>query len=117
MTSLRKLAPEEFPILKQVHEGFQPDPKTSIAVLADENDEIVGRVFLMAPVHVEGPWVRDDKRGSTLGARLMSRAELEARECGVTKLFAYAANGQLADYLERLGYKKQPFTVWAKDIR
>lgn len=116
LIQLRKLEPDQFDVLKRIHEGFCPDSKTSIAVVAERDGEPVGRVFLLAPAHIEGPWVREDLRGSILGARLMKRAEEEALGIGITKLFAYSISDQLSDYLKRLGYKDERMTVWSKEL-
>ena len=113
---LVRLKPEEYPQLASVHEGFQPDPRNSIAIVAREDKHIIGRVFIVAPAHVEGPWVTESKRGSLLGKCLMARAESEAKKAGITKLFAYGASAELEDYLVRLGYRQEPLTVWSKDI-
>lgn len=116
MIQVRALKPEEFPRLAGISDGFVPDPKHSIAIIGENDGEIAGRIFLLSPVHLEGPWLREDHRNKALGAQLVRRAEDEARRCGVTKLFAYAANGEIEDYLHRLGYKLVPMTVWEKDI-
>ena len=69
----------------------------------------------MAPAHVEGPWIREDHRKRFLAKRLMDSAEQKAKEHGLTKLFAYGTK-ETNDYLERLGYHKEEFTVWVKEI-
>lgn len=113
---LTKLKAEEYPQLASVNDGYTPDPKISIAIVAREGKEIQGRVFIVCPAHIEGPWVTESKRGSLLGKCLMARAEAEAKKGGVTKLFAYGASEQLEDYLSRLGYERQPLSVWAKEL-
>jgi GNAT superfamily N-acetyltransferase len=114
--TIRELAAEEFPLLGNVHEGLIPDPLQSVAIVAEKDGEILGRVFLMQPVHVEGPWVREDHRGGTIGKRLMDQAELSAFTRGIKTVFAYAADAHLAGYLERLGYKKSELMVFTKDL-
>lgn len=112
---IEELDPAEFQSLSEVYEGFVP-PSGSVAIVARHRGEIAGRVFIMSPAHVEGPWVRDDLRGSLIGKRLMDAVERKAKERGATKLFAYAASDQLANYLLRLGYKHVPYTVWEKEL-
>jgi GNAT superfamily N-acetyltransferase len=112
---IEELNPAQFAELGKVHEGYIP-PDGSAAIVAREGGEIIGRVFLMAPVHVEGPWVKEDRRGRTLGYRLMDAAAQKAKKCGVKKLFAYAADEILANYLARLDYQREPFTVWTKEL-
>jgi len=116
MTRIEKLTPEAYGLLKTVHEGFCPDPRTSIALVAKDGEEIVGRVFLVAPVHAEGPWVRDDRRGGMIGKWLMDWAEQEAKMAGCKHLFAYGDNEELEGYLVRLGYEKQNLTVYKKAL-
>jgi predicted N-acetyltransferase YhbS len=116
VTLIHRLRPEEYPQLKSIHEGFCPDASTSITLVAKQGEEIVGRVFLLAPAHVEGPWVREELRGGIIGHQLMVSAEREAKSRGISKLFAYAADDKLAGYLARMGYQKEPFTVWTKGI-
>jgi len=115
-SEIKKLEACDFPILATVHDGLVPDPKTTIALAAWDRDQIVGRVFLMAPVHVEGPWVDESRRGSTLGKRLMDAAEKEAKAIGIKTLMAYGADSVLENYLERLGYRNMKLSVWAKEI-
>lgn len=116
MSAITRLRSDEFGRLKSIHDGFCPDFRSSIAIVAREQGEIVGRIFVLAPLHVEGPWIREDKRGSGLAARLIKRAEEEAQASGVVKVFAYAVSDEISDYLQRLGYSKEPWTVWSKEL-
>jgi len=110
-----RLDPERFPILKKIHDGFCPDPKHAVALLAMDEGKVVGRIFLVAPIHVEGPWISPAWRSTTLGWRLMRAITWQAEQLGVTKMFAYGT-AETEDYLQRLGYTKQPYTVWTKAI-
>lgn len=114
--SIEKLDPEDFKELANIGDGFTPNPETSVAIVARSGGKIIGRIFLLAPVHVEGPLVLDEYRGSTLLKRLVDRAESEAKDAGVTTLFAYGASEKLEEYLDRLGYTKRNLTVWSKEI-
>lgn len=116
MTELRTLPKEEFGRLAELYDGFVPNPQYSIAIVAEEGERIVARIFLLAPVHIEGPWIAEEARCGTLAQRLVNRAEREARACGLNRLFAYAINPEIEDYLARLGFSQQPMTVWAKHI-
>jgi GNAT superfamily N-acetyltransferase len=111
-----RLPNDEFSRLESFHDGAKPDPASSIAVVAQDGNEIIGRIFLVAPAHIEGPYIEEAHRGGTIAKRLVSVAATEARKCGITKLMAYGFSPELEDYLERLGFKKQPVTVWAKEI-
>ena len=46
----------------------------------------------------------------------VGKMEQEAKTYGITTLFAYGVNEYMDRQIERLGYKKQPFTVWTKEI-
>ena len=117
MVELRTLVEHERPDLTLSEIGvFSPDHRTSISIVARDNERTVGRVFLVAPTHVEGMWIRESHRGGMLAHRLMKRAEEEAALCGIKRLYAYG-NAKTQDYLSRLGYKKQELTVWTKDLK
>ena len=114
--TVERLAADDYPALKNVSDGFVPDPANSIAIVAKDSGEIVGRIFIVAPAHIEGPWIAPAKRGGMLLVHLISRAEREARKAGIKKLMAYGTSPQTEDYLKRLGFGQLPLTVWAKDI-
>lgn len=116
MTEIRALHSDEYGLLESIHDGFKPDPKSSVAIIAEDGEETVGRIFLLAPVHVEGPWIKESHRGRLLAGQLIKRAECEAKKQGVSKVFAYAATDEIADYMKRLGYKKWNVTVWTKEL-
>jgi len=115
MTEIRQLEATEYPVLKGIADGCCPDPSQSLAFVGREGEEITCRIFVMAPAHIEGPWIREDKRGQFLAKRLMDCAERAAKANGLNKIFAYG-NEETSGYLERLGYKKEPMTVWVKEI-
>lgn len=116
MIAIQKLSAKNYSVLAGVADGFQPDPNTSVALLAAVDNEIVGRIFLLAPTHIEGPWIRADHRNGILAKRLVDSAAKEAKECGITKLFAYGVDETIECYLERLGFEKLRMTVWSKEI-
>lgn len=116
MIEIRRLHPSEFDLLSEVDDGFTPDPGKSIALVAQNSGGIVGRIFLVAPSHVEGPFIEKAWRGGLLFKRLVDAIEIEARAEGVKKIMAYAANIEMENYILRLGYKKLPMSVWAKEL-
>ena len=117
---LRRLSSTEYyEVLPKLHEGFCPDPNISIAIVAEMCDQIVGRIFLLSPVHIEGPWIRETERSKTLGhglsIALIKEAENEAKKLGITKLFAYGTEETEAA-LQRLGFNLSRMSVWEKWI-
>jgi len=105
----------DYPILQSVEDGLVPDPKISMAIIAENDGDIVGRVFLVAPTHIEGIWVKPQLRGSTLGARMMEEAERQAKICGISRLIAYGTMDTEV-YLHRLKFRREALTVWVKDL-
>ena len=117
MTILRVLPAEEYPRLLSVADGICPKPEISRVLIAEQDGEIVGRTMLLAPAHIEGTWLREDRRNGSLGKRLLDRIEAEAKECGMSTLFAYAEIGtKTGDYLTRLGFTLCNFSVYQKLI-
>lgn len=113
---IRVLPPNEYPRLAAVEEGYVPDPNNAVVLVAEEDGEIVGRWFLVVMPHVEGIWIRPDKRGGTLGYRLEKAMCTEAKDAGLERILAFADNDTHVDYMTRLGWKKLPFTVMTKEF-
>lgn len=116
MIEVRRLAQEEYPLLKSFSDGFCPDPQRSIAIVADNGEHIVGRIFLIAPAHVEAIHIERPWRNGLVMKRLVDFVELEARAEGIAKVLAYAKDKEMENYIERLGYKKIQVTVWSKEL-
>ena len=115
---LRRLSSTEYyEVLPKLHDGFCPDPKMSIAIVAENNDQVIGRIFLVTPVHLEGPWVRHSPKtlGHWLSIALIKEAEKEAKGLGISKLFAYGTDKTEAA-LQKLGFSRSQMTVWEKEI-
>lgn len=98
-------------------EGIQW-PDGTIVLYAVEEGEIVGRqAYLLFP-HLEGAWVREDKRGTSLALRLVKEMEKTVAESGYPAVFAYVLDTQpeVAGYMERMKYEKLPLTIWVKKV-
>jgi len=116
-SEVRKLEEAEFDLLLKVEEGYRPDPRYSIAVVAESEGQIVGRMLLISPAHIEGTWVAESFRKGTTGIRMMRFMENEAKAIGLEKILAYAESDEVANYLSRLGYSQRKVTVWEKECR
>lgn len=114
MLSVERLAKQDFGQLAGIEEGYVPDPEKSIAVVARDNGNIVARMLLISPFHIEGTWIHPEHRGATLLKRMIALMESEARKSKMNTIFAYADNSTVEAYLSRLGYEKTPLTVWTK---
>lgn len=115
MSDVRVLDPSEFDRLKTIEEGFVPDSEQAVVIVAEEEGEIIGRTMLLTIAHVEGTWVHPEHRKGTVLARLIQKLEREAKTKGLTKILAYSFP-DTDDYLHRLGFTEEPFTVWSKEI-
>jgi Acetyltransferase (GNAT) family len=95
-----------------------PWPDSSAVLYAEQDGEIVGRTASLILPIIEGTWVAESKRGSSLAYRLIKKLEAEACAVGQTQLFAFIMDNQpeLHGYMERIGYVKQPLTVWVKAL-
>jgi hypothetical protein len=114
---IKVLKPEDYHLLKQAPDEFVPDPAMSVAVVAMDGERLVGKVLLVILPHVEGPWIHPDYRGGLIAKRghdLLAEAVKE--KWNITKLFAFGATEEIEGYLKRLGYTKEPLSVWSKEI-
>ena len=116
MIEIRRLHPSEFDVLKGFADGYCPDAEHSIAVVASNGKHMIGRIFLVAPTHVEGIYIERPWRNGPVMRRLVEAIELEAKAEGISKVMAYAKDATMADYIERLGYRQEHFTVWSKEL-
>lgn len=114
---VRLLKPNEYELLKQAPDKFVPDPRLSLVVAATSGDKLIGRICVLPVCHVEGAWIKRKHRGNTIGFRMHKKLSEEAsRLWNLGKLIAFAVDSEMEDYLNRLGYKKSPMTVWEKEI-
>ena len=118
METVRRIEAHEWGKLKEFPDGIVPPFDKTAAIVAETPiGKWVGRIFLVAPVHLEGIWIDPSKRGNELMARLGHKAEEEAMKIGLKTLLAYGDGPEMEDYLERFGYKKLRWTVWQKELR
>lgn len=112
---IRKLEAHEYGRLADIEEGFQPNPETSIAVVAEDGGKIVGRMLLVVMPHIEGTWIDEKYRNGSIGYRMEREVERQSRELGVSKVMAYAPL-ELAGYMERLGFRRLNIVVLEKGV-
>lgn len=111
-----RLHPSEYDLLKNFEDGFCPDPDRSVAIVARNDERIIGRTFLIPLVHVEGTFVAKPWRNGPVLKQLMAALEVEARAEGLKTLMSYSPNALVDDYLARLGYTKSKLTLWGKEL-
>lgn len=93
-------------------------PPDARVVYALDDQGVAGRTAWIELGHIEGTEVREDKRGSSLAARLVAKIEQTVRDHGKSHIFAFIEDDkpEVAGYMERFGYTKFPVTVWAKKL-
>lgn len=113
---IRRLEASEYGLLAAFPDKATPNPENSIVLVAKDGDQLAGRIVLIAPAHIEAPWVMEKWRGQGLFKRLMAAMEREAKAQGIKALNAYTLASEAKWHLERLGFSVLPITVWTKEI-
>lgn len=116
MLSVGLLPENEYGKLADIAEGFVPSPSFSRAIVVKEDGEIVGRAFLLYPVHIEGVWIREDRRNGLVLSQLVEATFNEARRLGLTKVLAFGMYDKMEDYLKRLKFKRLSWSVWNHEV-
>ena len=116
MIRVRELDKAEYGKLAEISEGYIPPEDSSLVLVAEENGEIVGRMMLLFPAHIEGTWVKEGSRNRRVGWKLMQVMEEKAATLGLGKLLAFAMEKTIEGYLERLRFKREPMSVWSKEL-
>ncbi len=116
MITIERLSEKDFDSLLAIQEGFKPDPKNSIAVVAKVDGEIIGRLMLLPVAHVEGAWVHQRFRNGTILERMTRMIEGQAILSGISTVFVYSQSEEMDGYIERLGYHLSPLRVFRKDL-
>lgn len=93
-------------------------PEDTVVVFALENERVLARSSILNLPMIEGTWVCEDKRGTTLAYRLVKHVEDVYRDQGKTHAFAFSWNQQpeVGEYLERIGFEKKDLSIWVKQL-
>lgn len=110
---VRVLEPEEYGTLTLPDKTVVPS--WAIAVGAFDSDRLVGRLVGISLPFIECAWIDPDYRNGTVGGRLECAVRAKLKELGASLALAIAVDGQMEDYLARLGYTKFG-TVWKKEL-
>lgn len=116
--NVRVLSHGEYKLLDQIPKELlsDPDPARTIAIAALEGDELLGCAFLVVLPHIEGIWVKPEHQKGIVAKRIEEvLVEHSKRVLGIDRIFAYAFTDQIASYLERVGYKRIPVTLYEKE--
>ena len=80
-----------------------------LTVRVEQDDELVAGVSGWTWGHAAGigmTWVRDDQRGTGIGASLLAAFEREAVARGCTHVFVTSFTFQAPEFYQRLGYEE-----------
>src|SRR5690348_9316554 len=94
-------------------------PDDSLVVVAKNGDDkIRGRSAIIQLPHIEGTWVEDSMRGSTLAFRLVSQVEKILKDAGKKYAWAFIQENQpdVMQYMIRIGYKENPLALFSKEL-
>ena len=84
-------------------------PAEELTVRMEQDGELVAGVSGWTWGQAAGiamTWVREDQRGTGVGARLLAAFEAEARERGCTHVFTTSFTFQAPGFYQRLGYEE-----------
>jgi N-acetylglutamate synthase-like GNAT family acetyltransferase len=87
-----------------------------IEFILKSGDDFVGRIYLMAPLHLEGVELDQKWRSSIAFKKLVDAAETEAKGMGLTHVLAFGKDSTMEDYIQRLGYERLSLSVWRKEL-
>lgn len=95
-----------------------PWPADSIVAVAEAEGKVQGRSAIISLPHIEGTWVAQSHRSTTLAYRLVRTIEGVLKRAGKTHAFAFIEKDRadVFDYMQRLGYREMPFTVLSKEL-
>lgn len=113
------LLPPELNHLARIPEDPLVFPQEFLILGAyNEQKELVGRAMFITLPHIEGTWVREDLRKGRIGYHLLKTIEQQIKGMGRSHAWAFIeeTDKEKEGYMERLGYKRMPFSVWAKQL-
>lgn len=117
MITYRALRSEEWPKLAPIFSEYGVDTPNSAlarAVVAEDDDRIVGFLVLQPWLHAEPIWIDEQYRTRVRWSSLAEKMGemLSAAKCNVY-VFAQENTEVMA---ERAGFKKLPVSVWVKEL-
>ncbi len=89
-----------------------PPAGSTLFVVAEDGDQIVGVWALVTVLHLEPVWLAPSVRGGMVIRRMWRRVTAALAERGVRVAFAFADRDDIRGYLERLGLSRLPFTTF-----
>jgi len=78
-----------------------------------DNGEVIAQTYVVVLAHVEGLWIKPERRGGRLMKMLSDQVEKLVAKFGVPALYAFKTPAN-KDYLERLGWSETGWSVMVK---
>lgn len=105
-------------IARNIDPQSLPWPDDSKVIYAFENDQIVGRLAIMFLPHIEGAWIREDKRNGILLTRLFEQVEQILKQDSRTTALSFIKEDEIniIDLAVKQKYKQLPYKVFLKDL-
>jgi len=104
-------------------DGFQistnglPNPDTSIILVAETPaGEIVGTWEAVAPVILEGLWVREDYRKTTVLGRMFQTMKDTLRNMHIDRAYTLVQSPEVKDLAEKGGFEMIPGDLCVLDL-
>lgn len=115
MLTIRTLSPSEYARLGGImpNDDWIPNSSTSVAIVAERDDEIIGFWIAQPVIHTEPVWIkRGERNGLVLGLMWRRMHSLVKR---IGTVFAFSPSDETSCYLKRLGFTEQKtFTVFSR---
>lgn len=95
-----------------------PWPADTVVLYGTEAGRMVARSAMMNLTVIEGSFVAEDKRGTSLAFRMLKEMETIFRAANKSHAMAMAADDQpeVAEYLSRVGFERLPVTMYQKKL-
>ena|ERR1044071_5470184 len=95
-----------------------PFPSDARVLYIFEDNQIIGRLALLNVLHIEGAWIREDKRNGLILSKLFDHIEVELKNEERTSALSFARENDedVINYMKRIGYEQLPFKVFLKPL-
>ncbi len=92
---------------------IEANPNTSIVVVVEDDNKKI-RAYWMAQlvVHTEPVWIDPELRSGFTGVKMYAALLAALQGLGIKEFYSFADRDEIDNYLQRLGLKITPFSVY-----
>jgi len=96
-----------------------PNDATVIYAIDTNSNEIIGRLALMNVLHIEGAWIKEDRRNSIVLPRLFEEIESILKQDERTSALSFVNENdkKLIEQMPKRNYVKLPYNVFLKNLK